>query len=109
MQVIQGDNDTENCGYSHFIRLSARDLLHAGLLYALFFDREDGSDMLLRNVGWILPDFIAEDLIHILHMDLVVIVCSTVCRGLHVRGMDFCQQESERDVNIAKIIMRALF
>jgi hypothetical protein len=26
-------------------------ILHAGFMYGLFFDPEDGSDMFLRNVG----------------------------------------------------------
>jgi hypothetical protein len=32
-------------------------LLHAGFLFSLIFDPEDGGDMFLRYVGWILPDY----------------------------------------------------
>jgi hypothetical protein len=32
-------------------------LLHAGFLAALFFDYEDGCNMLVRNVGWISKDY----------------------------------------------------
>jgi hypothetical protein len=30
--------------------------VHAGFLLGLFFDPEDGSDMFLRNVGWLSTD-----------------------------------------------------
>jgi hypothetical protein len=48
MQVIQGDNEIENYGYSDFVGFSVCDLLHAGFLHNLFFDPEDGSDTFLR-------------------------------------------------------------
>jgi hypothetical protein len=31
--------------------------LHAGILLGLFFNPEDGSDMFLRNVGWLSTDY----------------------------------------------------
>jgi hypothetical protein len=33
--------------------ISAGSLLHAGFMLALIFEPEDGSDMLLQNVGWL--------------------------------------------------------
>jgi hypothetical protein len=32
---------------------------HAGFLLGLFFDPDDGSDMFLRNVGWLSTDYAA--------------------------------------------------
>lgn len=56
MQVIQGENEVENYGYSHFVGFSAGGLLHADFLYNLLFDSENGSDMVLRNSGSVSPD-----------------------------------------------------
>jgi hypothetical protein len=33
--------------------ISAGSLLHAGFMLGLIFEPEDGSDMLLQNVGWL--------------------------------------------------------
>jgi hypothetical protein len=32
-------------------------LFHAGLLFNLFFDAEDGDDIFLQKVGWLLTDY----------------------------------------------------
>lgn len=34
-------------------------LLHAGFLLGLFFDTENGDEIFLRNVGWLLTDYTA--------------------------------------------------
>jgi hypothetical protein len=46
----------------HLTQRSLRALatcFHAGFLLSLFFSPEDGSDMLLRNVGWLSTDYTA--------------------------------------------------
>jgi hypothetical protein len=34
-------------------------MLRADLLLGIFFDREDGADMFLRNAGWLSTDYTA--------------------------------------------------
>jgi hypothetical protein len=38
---------------------SAFCLLHAGSLFGIFFDIEDGTDIFLRNVGWLSTEYTA--------------------------------------------------
>jgi hypothetical protein len=41
----------------YLIQSQAFCLLHAGFLFCLIFNPEDGADILLRNTGWLSADY----------------------------------------------------